>query len=87
MSRAETSGPDGPEESAEPARSREPTESGEPDQSREPAASRDETEHPERIQARPTANPARVRMPPEGPSRKKDEGDPEESGPPPGEEG
>ncbi|MEV1332384.1 hypothetical protein AB0J20_22750 [Micromonospora costi] len=57
------------------------------EESREPEESREETEHPEPIRARPTANPSRVRMPAEGPSRKKDEGDPEETGPPPGEEG
>ncbi|MEU8301629.1 hypothetical protein AB0C04_30605 [Micromonospora sp. NPDC048909] len=58
----------------------------EPEERREPAESTQEDEHPEPIQARPTANPARVRMPAEGLSRKKDEEDPEASGPPPEEE-
>ncbi|MFI7607690.1 hypothetical protein ACIBTV_21460 [Micromonospora sp. NPDC049366] len=55
-----------------------------PEEHREPGKS-PEDEHVEPIHARPTANPSRVRMPADGP-RKKHEGDPEESGPPPGEE-
>ncbi|WBB68880.1 hypothetical protein [Micromonospora sp. WMMD812] len=61
-------------------------ETPEPEESHEPAESED-SERAEPIQARPTANPARVRMPAEGRGRKKDEGDPEASGPPPAEEG
>ncbi|MEV4814011.1 hypothetical protein [Micromonospora avicenniae] len=61
-----------------------PPETEKPPETEEP---RDESEHPEPIQARPTANPARVRMPAEGWRRKTDdEADPEASGPPPGEE-
>ncbi|MEU4681170.1 hypothetical protein [Micromonospora sp. NPDC023737] len=72
MSRRE--GPD-PER---PPETQKPPETGEP---------QEEAEHPGPIQARPTANPARVRMPAEGRRRKTDdEADPEASGPPPGEE-
>ncbi|MGS2617441.1 hypothetical protein ACVCAH_23385 [Micromonospora sp. LZ34] len=56
----------------------------------EPEESRDESERTDPIVAPPTANPARVRVPPEGLGRRTDddeEGDPGTSGPPPGEEG
>ncbi|MEU5567293.1 hypothetical protein [Micromonospora musae] len=71
MSRPESPEPQQPPEAEQPADTEE---------------SREDAEHPEPIQARPTANPARVRMPAEGWRRKTDEGDPETSGPPPGEE-
>ncbi|MEV4201537.1 hypothetical protein [Micromonospora globbae] len=67
-------------------RAPEPEEPREEGAGREEAASRDDAEHVERIRTGPTANPARVRVPKEGLSRRKDEGDPEASGPPPGEE-
>ncbi|MFC4018680.1 hypothetical protein ACFOW4_12120 [Micromonospora sp. GCM10011542] len=52
----------------------------------EPAESPEESDHPAPILAPPTANPARVRVPPEGLHPKTDQEDPERSGSPPGEE-
>ncbi|MFY1576173.1 hypothetical protein ACN26Z_14925 [Verrucosispora sp. WMMD703] len=52
----------------------------EPDEARE-------DERTEAILASPTANPARVQVPPEGLGGQTDEGHPEESGSPPAEEG
>ncbi|MDO3705860.1 hypothetical protein Q3W71_29740 [Micromonospora sp. C28SCA-DRY-2] len=55
----------------------------------EPEESRDASDRTDPIVAPPTANPARVRVPPEGLGRRTDdeEGDPGASGPPPAEEG
>ncbi|MFI5835654.1 MULTISPECIES: hypothetical protein [Micromonospora] len=54
----------------------------------EPEETREDTAAGEPIEAAPTANPSRVRVPPEGLTQQTPhgEGDPEESGPPPGEE-
>lgn len=54
----------------------------------EPEETREDTTAGEPIEAAPTANPSRVRVPPEGLTQQAShgEGDPEESGPPPGEE-
>ncbi|MCZ7437933.1 hypothetical protein O7598_16105 [Micromonospora sp. WMMC241] len=54
----------------------------------EPEETREDIAAGEPIEAAPTANPSRVRVPPEGLTQQTPhgEGDPEESGPPPGEE-
>lgn len=52
----------------------------------EPEESREDTERSEPIVAPPTANPSRVKVPPEGVKQRTDEGDPAPSGPPAGEE-
>ncbi|WP_158074094.1 hypothetical protein [Micromonospora sp. CB01531] len=52
----------------------------------EPEESREETERREPIVSPPTANPSRVKVPPEGVKKQTDEGDRTPSGPPPEEE-
>ncbi|GHJ16394.1 MULTISPECIES: hypothetical protein [unclassified Micromonospora] len=54
----------------------------------EPEETREDAAAGEPIEAPPTANPSRVRVPPEGltPQTPSGEGEPEPSGPPPGEE-
>jgi hypothetical protein len=52
----------------------------------EPEETREDTGRSEPIVAPPTANPSRVKVPPEGLRQRTDEGDPEPSGPSPGEE-
>ncbi|MFI7426243.1 hypothetical protein [Micromonospora sp. HK10] len=54
----------------------------------EPEETREDSERSEPIVAPPTANPARVKVPPEGLKQhaEKGEGDPTPSGSPPGEE-
>ncbi len=52
----------------------------------EPEETRDDDERSDPILAPPTANPARVQVPPEGLGGQTDEGHPEPSGSPPGEE-
>lgn len=52
----------------------------------EPEESQENTERSDPIVAPPTANPARVQVPPEGPGALTDDGEPGESGPVPGEE-
>ncbi|SCL28484.1 hypothetical protein GA0070624_3702 [Micromonospora rhizosphaerae] len=52
----------------------------------EPEETGEDTERTEPIVAPPTANPGRVKVPPEGLQQETDEGDPTPSGPPPGEE-
>ncbi|MEV0808773.1 hypothetical protein [Micromonospora sp. NPDC050200] len=48
----------------------------------EPEESDEETDRTEPILAPPTANPARVKVPPEGLKQRTDDGDPALSGPP-----
>ncbi|SBT41728.1 hypothetical protein [Micromonospora narathiwatensis] len=54
----------------------------------EPEETREDTERSEPIIAPPTANPSRVKVPPEGLKQHTDKGggEPMPSGPPPGEE-
>ncbi|SCG74024.1 hypothetical protein [Micromonospora inositola] len=52
----------------------------------EPEESEEDTERTEPIVAPPTANPSRVKVPPEGLKQRTDEGEPAQSGPPPGKE-
>lgn len=52
----------------------------------EPEETEESHDRTEPILTPPTANPSRVRVPPEGLGRPTDEGDPAPSGPPPGEE-
>ncbi|MEV6811542.1 hypothetical protein [Micromonospora sp. NPDC051296] len=53
----------------------------------EPEETRDDDERTDPIVAPPTANPARVQVPAEGLGGQTDEGHPEQSGSPTGEEG
>ena len=52
----------------------------------EPEETREDTGRSEPIVAPPTANPGRVRVPPEGLRQETDEGDPAEPGPSPAKE-
>ena len=52
----------------------------------EPDETREDNERTEPIIAPPTANPSRVKVPPEGLKQQTDEGEPAPTGPPPGEE-